>query len=220
MQYNEDPRSREAIGKRIADLREKKKLTQEKLGKILFTNRSNINNYEHGKGDISIELIMALSDIFDISTDYILTEVPPENRTVAADLGLSNNSIEYLKMDNAHIHNCLNFILTHTAGRNLLFQIGWYIGLQFDKTIQAKTTSGQTVDIKEFAVPGIDKNGDITSSEASIKENPLKVNLSDVIERSYLDKMLENIRQLKDAFQEEAAINAKQNGGKKNAEEE
>lgn len=55
-------------------LRNKNKLTQAELGKILNLSRSTISNYEAGKMQPSIETIIEISKYFKITIDSLLKD--------------------------------------------------------------------------------------------------------------------------------------------------
>lgn len=74
MQYciifsNEEVR---AIYKRIRDLREDKDLTQREVAEILHCSQQVYSNYELGQRDIPTEILIRLSDFYQVSVDYIL----------------------------------------------------------------------------------------------------------------------------------------------------
>lgn len=60
------------IGKRIAQLRISRKLNQVQLANILNVSPSTIAMWETNKRALKDETIIALSDFFSVSTDYIL----------------------------------------------------------------------------------------------------------------------------------------------------
>ncbi|MCI8411037.1 MAG: helix-turn-helix transcriptional regulator [Clostridia bacterium] len=57
---------------RIKLLREEKQMYQEDLGNILGISKSAVGFYENEKRDIPTEILKKLSDIFNVSVDYIL----------------------------------------------------------------------------------------------------------------------------------------------------
>lgn len=89
------------IGKRIKELREKAGLTQQQLADMdsLRVQRSLVGFWEIGKRDLNSNQIIALANIFNVSCDYILRGIEPENITISKDLGLSNKAIKRLKDD-------------------------------------------------------------------------------------------------------------------------
>lgn len=69
------------IYKRIRDLREDKDLTQKQMSDLLHCSQQVYSNYELGQRDIPTEILIKLSKIHNVSTDYIfgLTD-KPDNR--------------------------------------------------------------------------------------------------------------------------------------------
>jgi transcriptional regulator with XRE-family HTH domain len=57
---------------RLKELRLEKKLTQKELAKIIQTNNSSICDWECGRAEPNIEMIIKLCNYFDISSDYLL----------------------------------------------------------------------------------------------------------------------------------------------------
>ena len=64
---------------RLKKLRQEKNLTQEELAKQIKSSRSNIANYENGKNLPSVEVLDKLSEIFNVSTDYLLGKTDIRN---------------------------------------------------------------------------------------------------------------------------------------------
>ncbi|QQS35989.1 MAG: helix-turn-helix transcriptional regulator [Ignavibacteriales bacterium] len=56
---------KETIGKRIKELRDKKKISQEKLAELADLDRTYINTVERGKRNISIENIEKIATALD-----------------------------------------------------------------------------------------------------------------------------------------------------------
>lgn len=61
-----------AFPEKLKALRLKHKLTQDELGEKLYLSRTSISNYEQGKFEPNIETIIAISDLFNITTDELL----------------------------------------------------------------------------------------------------------------------------------------------------
>lgn len=61
---------------RIKQLREHKGLSQEALGQLLGTTRSAVSKYESGKIPLNDELILKLTDLFNVSSDFLLGKDP------------------------------------------------------------------------------------------------------------------------------------------------
>lgn len=60
------------IYKRIRDLREDKDLTQKDLAKTLNCSQQVYSNYELGQRDIPTDILIKLSQFYNVSVDYIL----------------------------------------------------------------------------------------------------------------------------------------------------
>lgn len=57
---------------RLRDLREDRDLTQKQLSEILHCSQQVYSNYELGQRDIPSQILVALADFYDTTTDYIL----------------------------------------------------------------------------------------------------------------------------------------------------
>lgn len=57
---------------RLAELRKKKKLSQEELAKQLGTNRYSVSRWEDGSTDVSLPILLKLADFFEVTIDYFL----------------------------------------------------------------------------------------------------------------------------------------------------
>jgi transcriptional regulator with XRE-family HTH domain len=67
------------IGERIAKLRKLKNWTQNELAEQLYVTDKAVSKWENCNGDPGIEFIPVLSDLFGVTTDYLLTgQNPPE----------------------------------------------------------------------------------------------------------------------------------------------
>lgn len=60
------------IGNRLKHLRQKNKLTQKELAKILNTTQSNISSYESGKTLILTAFLYNYAKYFNVSIDYLV----------------------------------------------------------------------------------------------------------------------------------------------------
>lgn len=63
---------KKSIGRRIARLRKNAGLTQLKLSEMININEKNLSAIERGKNGVSMETLIALCEVFEISADYIL----------------------------------------------------------------------------------------------------------------------------------------------------
>ena len=60
------------IYKRIRDLREDRDLKQKDLAKLLNCSQQVYSNYELGQRDIPTDILIKLSNLYQVSVDYIL----------------------------------------------------------------------------------------------------------------------------------------------------
>lgn len=67
------------FGDILKKLRQDNNLTQDELAKKINTSRSNIANYENGKNKPSVEVLEKLSELFNVSTDYLLCKSEIKN---------------------------------------------------------------------------------------------------------------------------------------------
>ena len=70
------------IYKRIRDLREDKDWSQQKVADMLFINRRTYSAYENGVNSMTPETLIKLSNIYNVSIDYLLeqTDNPKINK--------------------------------------------------------------------------------------------------------------------------------------------
>ena len=60
------------IGKRIRDLRLSKKLSQTQLAELIKTTQDTISLWELGKSYPSIDYVIEMVKVFNVSADYLL----------------------------------------------------------------------------------------------------------------------------------------------------
>ncbi|MCP4137601.1 MAG: helix-turn-helix transcriptional regulator [bacterium] len=65
------------IAKRLKELRKEKNLKQNELAEQMGMDNKMISHYENGKSIPSIDALMKIAVIFDISVDYLLFEESP-----------------------------------------------------------------------------------------------------------------------------------------------
>ena len=56
----------------LKELREKNGYTQQRLGELLHVSKNSISHYELGKSLPDINVLIEMTDIFDVSMDYLL----------------------------------------------------------------------------------------------------------------------------------------------------
>ncbi|PHA00910.1 transcriptional regulator [Bacillus pseudomycoides] len=96
------------LGKKIAELRKDKKLSQYELANRLGFSRGKLANYEQGTREPDYETLKKIADYFEVSTDYLLdrtvkkeslsNELPnlsgKEERDIARDLEKTLEDLE------------------------------------------------------------------------------------------------------------------------------
>ena len=88
------------VAERIKYLREQKGLTQADLAKQLGITRSSVNAWEMGISVPSTQYIVELSNIFKVSTDYLLGVERSASISVA---GLTEKDVQYVRGLIAHL---------------------------------------------------------------------------------------------------------------------
>lgn len=64
------------IGNQILNIREEKKLTQEEFGMLFHVTRQTVSNWENGKSYPDLQILVSMSNQFDVSLDVLLKEDP------------------------------------------------------------------------------------------------------------------------------------------------
>lgn len=64
-----------ALGERIRKARKKKNLTQEQLAEACDLSTAHIGHIERGTRALSIESLITISEVLNVSTDYLLLDV-------------------------------------------------------------------------------------------------------------------------------------------------
>ncbi len=60
------------IGERLVELRKERGLSQKEVAKMLGIDRSNYSKYELGKLEVNPAMIRNLTEIYNVSADYII----------------------------------------------------------------------------------------------------------------------------------------------------
>ncbi len=68
--------------RRIRDLREDRDLKQRELAQILHCSQQVYSNYELGDRDIPTEILIRLSEFYQVSVDYLLGLTPNPKRNL------------------------------------------------------------------------------------------------------------------------------------------
>lgn len=67
-----------SLGKKIAYLRKKKKISQDELADIIGVTRGGISMYERDQREPDIAVIIKFSKFFNVSVDYLVDNTAPE----------------------------------------------------------------------------------------------------------------------------------------------
>lgn len=96
MQYYD----KKAVGTRIRQLRKRKNMTQSKLSEYLdYTNERQLQRIESGETACSVDKLMEIAQILDVSTDFLLfgKEVKEESEFASIFIGKNDRQKVYLK---------------------------------------------------------------------------------------------------------------------------
>lgn len=85
------------IGERITQLRKQQNLSQDELAKKAEVSRTIIGNYERNANTPSIEVLIKLAKVFNVSVDYIIGE----GELAALDKDLLKRMEDIEKLDEA-----------------------------------------------------------------------------------------------------------------------
>lgn len=104
-----------SLPNKIINLRESKDWSQAELARRLDVNKSVMNRIESGERKVSSDELKKLSDIFDVSTDYLLgrTDVKEKSPTLVAahlDDDLTEEQLDEVK-------NFIDFIKQRDHGK-------------------------------------------------------------------------------------------------------
>lgn len=97
-----------AIGNRISERRKQLNYTQEQVAEKMNVSIQMVSNLERGNKAIKIENLLKISEILDMSTDYILTGKHTEKDVNAFLTRVSKLSDNDYKMIDMLIEYCLN----------------------------------------------------------------------------------------------------------------
>ena len=82
---------------KLKELRIKKGLSRKALAAALEVSTASIGYYEHGDRKPDIEVLVKISNFFDVSCDYLLRGVESQNISIQSELGFDNEVIEQIR---------------------------------------------------------------------------------------------------------------------------
>ena len=102
-----------SIGQRITLYRKGKQLTATDLAEQVHVSQQLVDAWEHDKRVIQPQYIDDICSVLGVTSSELLRGVKPENETVFNTLGLSDESIEFLKSLQSRNHDhCVPFVET------------------------------------------------------------------------------------------------------------
>lgn len=75
-----------AFGNRLKELRAMSGLSQEQLAEELGFSTTHYRHVEHGDKGCSVDLLLALAEVFHVSTDYLLGRTPADDVAIKLQL--------------------------------------------------------------------------------------------------------------------------------------
>lgn len=121
-------------GEHLKIQREKHGYTQQKLSDLLGCTAKTYRSWELGKTMISSEFLIQLSDLFDVSCDYLIGKIEEKDhdvKFVCEYTGLSEHSVEALLLYAEECREPVDILLSdqfseHDGGLSILEQLGWF----------------------------------------------------------------------------------------------
>ena len=127
MNDNEKMDFKQRVGARIHVLRDGKGWTQEELGKALSFNKNAVGAWERGEKSPNIQTIAQIAELFETSTDFLLTGRKLSDASVGEKTGLSQRAIDDLEVWNSGKFTVgfADFILTQRAYESHYERVGF-----------------------------------------------------------------------------------------------
>lgn len=126
------------VGSRIKELRVSQKITQNDFASRLGVTKSAISSYENGSRLPSYDILIKISRIFKVSTDYLLGCVDEKSQTVNVS-GLSDKQIASIKSS----------IDTFRAFNAVREQVSPDLQKLLDEFVETGTWNGEPVTLEE-----------------------------------------------------------------------
>jgi len=134
------------IAKQIANIRKEQQLTQEEFGRLFYVTRQTVSNWENGKSYPDLQILVDISNRFEISLDILLKGDKKMVKTIDKERMLGTIKREKTMMDfftgtgTGLVASCVfsqdSAIRTIVlVGGMLMIGIGWYKKAKYDKKI-------------------------------------------------------------------------------------
>ncbi len=213
--------SPQAIGGRVRAMRKSKGWITQKLADEIHITRSNLCSKESGTWAFSTEEIVRLSEVFGVTTDYILTGIRAENRPAAAALGLSDAALQALRSRDPDLMNILDYMLSRKAGRDILSVLWWYICTDYGSGLEFYGADGEKLPVTSWGAWGMDRAGNGMLMQGDINsKNAYWGNIPAAVDKEHLERIMDALRRLKEIYQAEITAEPKKKGGRSHAKEE
>ena len=142
----EQEQSNMNIGTQILKIRKEKGLTQEEFGKIFHVTRQTVSNWENEKSYPDLQILIDISNRFDISLDVLIKEDVKMVKTMDKERGLGSLKREKSVIDfftgagTGIVISCLfsadTMVRTVTIVLGVvMIGIGWYREAKYDKRL-------------------------------------------------------------------------------------
>lgn len=79
------------LGEKIQMLRSKEGLSQEQLAERLTVSRQSVSKWELGQSTPDLDYVIQLSDIFNVSLDYLVKDINPQVENTRTSIHKENN---------------------------------------------------------------------------------------------------------------------------------
>lgn len=111
------------LSKKIYELRKASGMSQEQLAEKINVSRQSISKWESGESSPEIERLIELSDVFDVSTDYLLKSSEVDELTIRTErLEKGQNALKS-KVQQEHLKNAriLNVAFVYAVAMAVFF---------------------------------------------------------------------------------------------------
>lgn len=129
------------FGHKLREIRKDRNMTQAELGKLLGKTGATICDWEKGKASPSLEELVSLADIFQVTTDYLLGRVNPyapfselvDSWNSKKSYTLNVTIIKKFSPNNFHLLEELIYYLNiHQEPKDLLSRLFQSVGYRLD----------------------------------------------------------------------------------------
>lgn len=85
------------MSNKLKELRKNSALTQQEIAEVIGVDRSSYSYYENGKASPSLQVLIKIAKVFNVTLDYII--FGDDSKTVQPTTTLSDNYSAYTKVD-------------------------------------------------------------------------------------------------------------------------